>query len=120
MNFTVFSDRLCRVNFLETLRSSIRQGRFEVYLIEPSSFSQWVVVQEWDWGKSHFHFFVRNGKAFPESHARQLPNRLRKTVLQILRSQSGDMSTESHERTLIRNIARRTYPQHSHIAGLGV
>src|SRR5262245_2097758 len=62
------------------LRSSIRQGRFEVYVIKPSSFSQWVVVQEWDWGKSHFPFFVGNGKAFPESHARRLPKRLRKTV----------------------------------------
>src|SRR5262245_21646059 len=40
-----------------------------------------VVVQNGDWGKSHLHFFVRNG-VFPNSHARQLPNRLRKTVLQ--------------------------------------
>jgi len=120
MNFTVFSDRLCRVKYLETLRSSIRQGPIEVYVIEPSSFSQWVIVQEWDWGKSHFHFFVRNGKAFPESHARQLPNRLRKSILQHIPCQSGDRSANSHETTLIRNIVRRTYPHHSHIAGLSV
>ena len=82
MNFTVFSDRLCRVRYLESIQNSICRGPVEVYVIDPGACSHWVAVQERDRGKSHLHFFVRNGKAFPESCARQLPSRLKKTILQ--------------------------------------
>ena len=81
MNFTVFSDRLCRVRYLESIRTSIRQSPVEVYVVEPSACCQWVVVQERDWGKSQLHFFVRNGKAFPENRLCQLSSRLKKTIL---------------------------------------
>ena len=85
MNFTVFSDRLCRVHYLESIiRASMRQTPVEVYAIEPSANSQWVVVQERDWAKSHLHFFIRDGKAFPENRPRRFPRQLKKTILQQL------------------------------------
>ena len=84
INFTVFSDQPCKVHYIESIRPSIRQTPVEVYVIEPSAWCRWVVVQERDWGKSRLHFFIRCGKAFPENRARQLPTRLKKIILQHL------------------------------------
>src|SRR6516164_4408708 len=79
LNFAVFSDHACRVNYVESIRLPIGRAEVEVYMIEPGADSQWIVVQQRNDGQSSFRFFIREKGTFRERH--NLPEHLTEHIL---------------------------------------
>jgi hypothetical protein len=84
LNFTVFSDHLCRVKHVESIPVPIGGTLVDVYTIDPGPGSRWVVVQQKESGNSCLKFFVRKGDLFRENLPHRLSKGLREDILHCI------------------------------------
>jgi hypothetical protein len=66
VNFSVFSDDVCRVHYLRSVSLPLG-GDVDVYGVEPSAKSHWIVVRQTEDGKHELRWFVRRGRNFEEN-----------------------------------------------------
>jgi len=78
VNFSVFSDDVCRVHHLRSIPLPLG-GDVDVYNVEPGEKSDWIVVRQTEDGKHELRWFVRKGRNFEES-GRNLPPAVRAEV----------------------------------------
>ena len=65
MNFSVFSDDVCRVHYVRSIELPLG-GDVDVYAVAPGSESHWIVVRQTEDGKHALRWFVRKGRNFEE------------------------------------------------------
>jgi hypothetical protein len=82
MNFALFSDSVCRVHYLKNVALPIGDVRVDVYSVQPSAQSQWVVIKQIEDGKEELKWFVRHGDTFLQRKGENFPKELRKAVIQ--------------------------------------
>lgn len=104
MNFAVYSDDLCRSKYLESIRLlPIGNMKVHVYEVEPGAHSEWVAVTQREGRRSCFKLFVRNGERFVENQTQELPQDLKKKIVErfpklISESRSGSAGQTSRPR----------------------
>jgi hypothetical protein len=83
MNFAVYSDDLCRAKYLESIRLlPIGNLKVHVYEVEPGAHSEWVAVTQREGRRSCLKIFVRKGERFLENQTRELPQDLKKKIVE--------------------------------------
>lgn len=76
MNFSVFSDDVCRVHHLRRIELPLG-GDVDVYVVEPGAKSHWIVVRQTQDGKPELRWFVREGRDFEEREGGNPPPAVR-------------------------------------------
>ena len=81
MNFAVYSDIPCRAIYLESIPLPFAQTRVDIYEVEPSEQTQWVVIKQRDGDKESLKFFIRKGDKFIESELHHLTKAVRENIV---------------------------------------
>jgi len=83
MNFSVYSDALCRARYLESISVPFGDVRVDVYEIEPGSESHWIVVKQGKVETEGYEcrWFVRNGIRFLERRRTEIPADVKARIL---------------------------------------
>ncbi len=96
MNFSVYSDALCRARYLDSIWVHFGEARVDVYEIEPGLDSHWIVIKQRnpETESDEYKWFVRNGEKFVETGGDEVPKKLRAQVfhkLPCLAQRSGSL-----------------------------
>jgi hypothetical protein len=82
MNFSVYSDAVCRARYLESIPVPFGEARVDVYEIQPGADSHWIVVrQKTAKEQEESKWFVREGERFVERRRRKVPVALKVEIL---------------------------------------
>jgi len=82
MNFAVFATDPCRVRYVKSIPIPIGYTQVELYEIEPSARTRWVVVKEINGHKSTLKVFLRQGKKFLENSIVDLSRETKNQIMQ--------------------------------------
>jgi hypothetical protein len=82
MNFSIYSDALCRARYRESISVPFGDARVDVYEIEPAAESHWIVVkQKKVESEGHeYKWFVRNGNRFLEREGTEMSAALKAKI----------------------------------------
>jgi hypothetical protein len=81
MQFSVFSNAVCLARYLESISLPFGDLRVDVYAIEPSSRSRWVITVQKEGEYSGCKCFLRKGDNFVECASQAIPNKLTAEIL---------------------------------------
>jgi hypothetical protein len=82
MNFAVFSDDPCRTRYVKSIPIPIGYTEVELYEIEPSARTRWIVVQEINGHKTTLKVFLRQGNKFLENSMVDLSRETKNQIMQ--------------------------------------
>ena len=81
MHFSVFSNAVCLARYLKSITLPIGDIRVDVYAIEPSSQSRWVVVRQNEGENTEYKWFIRKGSNFVECASQSILKAIKAEVL---------------------------------------
>jgi hypothetical protein len=90
MNFSVYSDVPSRAIYVGSISLPLAQSRVDIYELEPSAKTQWVVIKQRNGDKENLKFFVKKGDKYLESELHHLS----KTVLENIVRRFPKLSAE--------------------------
>ena len=81
MHFSVFSNAVCLARYLESITLPIGDIRVDVYVIEPSSQSRWVVITQQEGENTECRWFLRKGDDFVECASQSILKAIKAEVI---------------------------------------
>ncbi len=93
MHFSVFSDAVCLARYLESITLPIGDIRVDIYSIEPTPQSRWVVIRQREGENTEFKWFIRKGDNFVECASRSVVKAIKAEVLHKFPSLSPQSNT---------------------------
>lgn len=91
ISFTAFSDQLCRVSHIKSLKFETPGSYEQVawYRVQPAPSARWVAIQETlDFDKTRLRFFLHEGQDFVERHRNEIPSQLLTAISRRLPSRT--------------------------------
>jgi len=83
LNFSVFSDVVCRVRYLDSIEMTLVEGRVDVYAVDPAVASRWIVIRNTEGDGVIYRWFLRDGENFFERKEEELTPQLRAEVFRM-------------------------------------
>lgn len=81
IHFSVFSNAICRACYLESIAVPFGDSRIDVYTIEPSSWTRWVVIMQKERDHIRCKWFLRKGDDFMECASPDIPKKVTAEIL---------------------------------------
>ena len=96
MRFLIYSDALCRIRYLESIRVPFGEGLVDVYEIEPGLECHWVVVRQ---GKKEaesyeYRWFLRQDSRFLERQCTEMPPVVQAQIPDLFPGESPQLDSQ--------------------------